>query len=76
MQEPFNIDRYKQRQTRQESERIAREIEEFLANGGEIQKEETGLQSGVCDLAPKAISKIKKKLGAPHAGEIKKGARR
>lgn len=72
MQEPFNIDRYKQRQTQQDSERIARETEEFLANGGEIQKEKTGIQSGVCDLAPKEIAKIKKKLGVPHAGEIKK----
>jgi hypothetical protein len=75
MQEPFNIDRYKQRQTQQDSERIARETEEFLANGGEIQKEKTGIQSGVCDLCPKEIGKIKKKLGLPHAGEIKKGAK-
>jgi hypothetical protein len=72
MQEPFNIDRYKQRQTRQESERITRETEEFLKGGGKVKKLSSGLQSGVCDLAPKEIAKIKKKLGVPHAGEIKK----
>ena len=72
MQEPFNPEKYKQRQTRQDSERIGREIEEFLKGGGKIKKISSELRSGVCDLALKEIGKIKKKLGLPHAGEIKK----
>ena len=68
MQEPFNLDRYKQRQTRQDSADIARKTEEFLKNGGEIKKEEAGICSGVCDLPPKKIRDIKKKLGVNHKG--------
>ena len=72
MQEPFNPEKYKQRQTRQDSERITRETEEFLKGGGKVKEISSELRSGVCDLGLNEIGKIKKKLGVPHAGEIKK----
>ena len=67
----FNPDRYKERQTKADREQIARDTEEFLANGGEIKVLSSGVSSGVCDLPPQQIKEIKKKLGVPANGGSK-----
>lgn len=61
--EAFNPDRYKERQTQADREKITKDTEEFLANGGEIKILSSGVSSGVCDLPPKEIRDIKKRLG-------------
>ena len=68
MRDPFNPDLYKQRDTKKDQERIERDKEEFLANGGKIKVLSSGVSSGVCDLPPQQIKEIKKKLGVPANG--------
>ena len=67
----FNPDRYKERQTQADREQIARDTEEFIANGGKIEILSSGVSSGVCDLPPKEIRDIKKRLGVDHKGSDK-----
>ena len=63
MQEPFNKDRYLQRQTDADRAEIKKHTREFIKNGGEIKKLSSGLSSGICDLPPKTQQEIKRKLG-------------
>jgi hypothetical protein len=63
VQEPFNQDRYLQRDTKSAQAEIDIQKEAFYAKGGEIKKEKAGIQSGICDLSPKAQQEIKRKLG-------------
>lgn len=70
MGDPFDLDRYKQRQTQSDRDQIARDTERFLESGGEIEKLSSGFSSEVCDLPPKEIRDIKKKLGVlPKGGD-------
>jgi hypothetical protein len=70
MGDPFDLDRYKQRQTQSDRDQIARDTKRFLESGGKIKKLSSVFSSGVCDLPPKEIRDIKKKLGVlPKGGD-------
>lgn len=72
MQEPFNPDRFKQRQTQQDRDQLNRDIERFLKNGGEIEEIPSTVSSGVNDLSEKQRSELRKKSLKPGRGGAKK----
>jgi len=72
MQDVFNPDRYKQRQTAEDQAEIERQTEEFLKNGGKIEIIASSVSSGVNDLSEKQRSELRKKALKPGRGGAKK----
>jgi hypothetical protein len=72
MQDVFNPDRYKQRQTAEDQAEIERLKGEFLKNGGKIEIIASSVSSGVNDLSEKQRSELRKKALKPGRGGAKK----
>ena len=69
MEDPFNLDRYKQRQTAEDQAEIQRQTEDFLKNGGKIEIIASSVSSGIGELSFKERSDMRKRAKSPRAAK-------